>query len=223
MQLYVNGTIQDSISDPIANVKVNSGDNIHIGNRPYGNKQRRQVPQFPTKAINSQNNIIKYKEYNENYVFPFKGSIDRFRIFNKGLTTAEVSSLYNYKRDSNIIGNVFYNHGMIVLTDLSGSYNNLQNDYTLKFKGTKDITVHNYRCVIEDGEFNVSLNPTCRKNNDINHHKLQGFTSGSEFNPYVSSIGLYDDNNDLLAIGKLAYPVRSPKDIDIIFNVQFDT
>jgi len=223
MQMYVDGTIQSSISDPIANVKVNSGDNIHIGTRPYGKKQRRAVPQFATKGTNNINNIIKYKEYNENYIFPFKGSIDKFRLFNKGLTTAEVSSLYTYKRDSNIIGNVFYNHGMVVVTDLSGSYNNLHNDYTLTFKGTKDITVHNYRCIVEDGEFNVSLNPTCRKNNDINHHKLQGFTSGSEFAPYVSSIGLYDDNNDLLAIGKLAYPVRSPKEIDIIFNVQFDT
>ena len=223
MQLYVDGTIQDSITDPIANVKVNSGDNIHIGARPYGKKQRARVSEFSAVSVSNRNNIIRYKEFNENYIFPFKGSIDRFRLFNKGLSTAEVESLYNYKRDSKIVGNVFYNHGMIVLTDLSGSYNSLYSDYTLKFKGTKDVTVHNYRCIVEDGEFNVSLNPTCRKNNDINHHKLQGFASGSEFAPYISTIGLYNDKHELLAIGKLAYPVRSPKEIDIIFNVQFDT
>ena len=69
----------------------------------------------------------------------------------------------------------------------------------------------------------MTFNPTARKNNDKNSPKLKGFATSSEFNPYITTIGLYNDDNELLAVGKLAQPVRSPDDIDIVFNVQFDT
>ena len=112
---------------------------------------------------------------------------------------------------------------MITITDLSGSYNDLIDDYTLNFKSSVDRTVHNYKCVVEDGEYNISLNPSIRKNYDPNSYRLQGIASSSNFSPYITTIGLVDDKNRLLAIGKLAYPVKSPTDIDITFNVQFDT
>ena len=106
---------------------------------------------------------------------------------------------------------------------MSSSYDALLNDYTLYFNGTRPIDVHNYRCIVENGDFNVSLNPTLRKNYDMNNDKLKGIASASHFNPYITTIGLYNDGNELLAIGKLAYPIRSPEELDITFNVQFDT
>jgi hypothetical protein len=51
---------------------------------------------------------------------------------------------------------------------------------------------------------------------------LKDFVTGSDFAPYVTTIGLYDDHNDLVAIGKLAKPIKNDKELDINFVVRFD-
>ena len=50
----------------------------------------------------------------------------------------------------------------------------------------------------------------------------QDFVTGSNFAPYITTIGLYDDNNDLLAIGRLAKPVKNDKELSIGFILRFD-
>jgi hypothetical protein len=47
--------------------------------------------------------------------------------------------------------------------------------------------------------------------------------TGSFLTPFVTAIGLYDDNNDLVAVAKLPKPVKSEIDIPINFIVRFDT
>ena len=49
-----------------------------------------------------------------------------------------------------------------------------------------------------------------------------GIVTGSEFQPFVTDIGLYSENNELLAHGKLAKPVKLSKDIETTFVVRFD-
>ena len=223
LALYVNGVLQGStVDDPVSDINIcDRSDNIFIGARKWDTKLR-----YKYSTPNVSNRPIRYKNYGENYIYPATVDLDLFKILNRGLTEAEVKSLFVHKRDSAIVGNIFYNHGIAVVTDLSGSYDKLtgvDNDFTLKFKNSYPVTVHNYKCVVEDGEFNVTLNPTARLKNDINNPKLQGFATASHFSPYITTIGLYSDNNELLAIGKLANPIKSPKEIDITFNVQFDT
>ena len=50
----------------------------------------------------------------------------------------------------------------------------------------------------------------------INH------TTHSDFSPYVTTVGLYNDNNDLLAIGKLGRPIKRDKDEAFSIVVRFD-
>ena len=142
----------------------------------------------------------------------------------RSLKTTEINSLYTYKRQDNIIGNVFYSHGMLVFTDTSGSYkgSSLFNDYSLQFKGSVDRTVHNYQCVVRDDEYNVTLNPTARVGYNINNPTLKPFTTSSDFNPYISSVGLYNAQNELLAVAKLSRPIKKPKEYDISFTIRFD-
>ena len=128
-----------------------------------------------------------------------------------------------YWRDSDIVGNIFYNHGVATITSPTASYDDLVIDFTLNFDSSYDITVHNYKCDVEDNDFNMTLNPTARVGNTLEGDRLKGFATSSHFNPYITTIGLYNDENELLAIGKLAYPIRSPQEMDIVFNVQFDT
>ena len=222
MELYVDNVVQQTaVTDPVSDSTVFDPNltDIHLGARKYG---------FLTKEWYDARNSSETSGFfgtQGNYTFPFSGSVDMFRLYKRSLKTTEINSLYTYKRQDNIIGNVFYSHGMLVFTDTSGSYkgSSLFNDYSLQFKGSVDRTVHNYQCVVRDDEYNVTLNPTARVGYNINNPTLKPFTTSSDFNPYITTIGLYNDSNQLLAIGKLAYPVRSPEEIDISFNVQFDS
>lgn len=50
-----------------------------------------------------------------------------------------------------------------------------------------------------------------------------GETTHSEFSPYVTTIGLYNDEDELVAIGKPASPIKNEKDLSLTFVVRFDT
>jgi len=57
--------------------------------------------------------------------------------------------------------------------------------------------------------------------NSGNHY--QNFTTHSAFGTYVTNIGLYNDEKELLAIGKLSNPIKNDKDLPISFLVRFDS
>jgi hypothetical protein len=48
-------------------------------------------------------------------------------------------------------------------------------------------------------------------------------TTGSFLAPYITTIGLYDDDMDLVAVAKLPQPIKSDQDFPINFIVRFDT
>ena len=48
------------------------------------------------------------------------------------------------------------------------------------------------------------------------------FVTESNFKPFVTDIGLYSENNELLAHGKLAKPIKLSDDIETSFIVRFD-
>ena len=47
--------------------------------------------------------------------------------------------------------------------------------------------------------------------------------TGSYLAPYITTIGLYDDNMDMVAVAKLATPIKSTPDLPVNFLVRFDT
>ena len=60
-------------------------------------------------------------------------------------------------------------------------------------------------------------------NNISTPYKLEGFTSESFFSPYITTIGLYNEAYELLAIAKLAQPIRCSDETDTTFVVRYDT
>jgi hypothetical protein len=46
---------------------------------------------------------------------------------------------------------------------------------------------------------------------------------GSYLAPYITTIGLYDENMDMVAVAKLATPVKSTPDLPVNFLVRFDS
>ncbi len=57
------------------------------------------------------------------------------------------------------------------------------------------------------------------------HYDLSGSvdTTGSFLAPFITTIGLYDDNCDLVAVAKLPQPIKSEPDIPVNFIIRFDT
>jgi hypothetical protein len=119
------------------------------------------------------------------------------------------------------IGNVIYEHGLIILT--SGSFiNNFisTSNLTCSFESTITIYESQHKCTIRQNEFNFSQNPTLISGSS-NSGVICDFATGSYFNPYVTTVGLYNNNYELLAIAKLAQPLplSSVTDTTILVNL----
>jgi len=114
------------------------------------------------------------------------------------------------------IGNVFYTHGIILRHDSTNF-----SDCTVNFKNTHVIEEHEYMCNASKHEFNATTNQSVLSN--IASGSVAGFVSSSAFNPYVTTVGLYDDNSNLLAIGKLGQAIKKSEKFDTSYVVRFDT
>ena len=53
--------------------------------------------------------------------------------------------------------------------------------------------------------------------------EYQNFITHSEFGTYITNIGLYNDERELLVIAKLSNPIKNDKDLPISFLVRFDS
>ena len=97
------------------------------------------------------------------------------------------------------------------------------NDFSLLFKNTHLIFENEYMCTVDENEYNFTLNPTARKLKSINNGELANFATGSNFKPYVTTIGLYSDDGELLVVGKLGQPIKMSDETDTTFIVRYDT
>lgn len=122
--------------------------------------------------------------------------------------------------DRRHLGDIIYNQGIAVITDTS-----IARHYTsfaqgeLSFRSNLPIYTYNVYCRLRDSEFNHTYNPTALSgsNGDVSSN-----VSGSDFTPYITSVGLYNDANELLAIGKLNKPVKKLQNSDMNILIQLD-
>jgi hypothetical protein len=146
---------------------------------------------------------------------------------------------------SNIKGNIFYDRGLIVVSKdiVSGS---VLSQFTLNFRSIKTIYENEIFLSVLENEFNVSQNPTAvdydgsigriklhNIRSTINPLKVGGFAdylysgsvdpTGSYLAPYITTIALYDDELNMVAVAKLPQPIKSLPDYPINFIVRFDT
>ena len=104
---------------------------------------------------------------------------------------------------------------------------NYSGSFTLSFKNEHTVYENEVRCVVQETEFNSSYNPTLV--NNYSSGSLKDFAtgsalpSGSHFTPYATSIGLYNDNNELLAVAKFGKPILMSPYTDMTFVVKYDT
>lgn len=171
----------------------------------------------------------------------FTGKMDEVRIYNTYLTSTEILGLSNNSYtngtayQTNRVGNVFYKHGMIVISDMRPKYHNaclgetgnfdyngIQYGFDLSFRGTATLFEHEVVCKIRKSEYNFTQNPSIRLDRDQNSQVIENYATSSVFNPYVTTIGLYNDDYELVAIGKLASPLTKRDDVDMNVIVRWD-
>lgn len=122
----------------------------------------------------------------------------------------------------NKVGNVVYSHGQIIITDeqLAAYYldqNNTKQPIT--WKSNQPIYTYNYNIKISDYEYNFTLNPTAQTGSD---GQLADNVTGSYFQPYITTVGLYNDSNELIAVAKLAQPLPKSANTEMTIQVKLD-
>jgi hypothetical protein len=171
----------------------------------------------------------------------FSGSLDEVRIYNKGLNSNEISNLYDnsfqygYAYQSSRVGNVFYNEGIMTISDprpkyanaflgKDGNFDYYVTDYGFegKFKSQVTFYEHEIICKLRKHEFNFTQNPTIRTNREKETSLIENYVTSSYFNPYITTIGLYNDSQELVAVAKLANPTAKRDDVDMNFIIRFD-
>ena len=157
----------------------------------------------------------------------FSGSMDDVRIYSSSLSYSNIQNLYDNPSGTNKIGNVFYKDGSIAVTNPSSSYDKVfiatgSNGWNIKFDNKVSFYQYEAVCNVKEGQFMISNNPSLKKDDDINSEFFKDFATGSSFEPYITTIGLYNDDYQLVAIGKLAKPLPNNKDIAYTFSVRFD-
>ena len=114
----------------------------------------------------------------------------------------------------------------------------LRKNLVINWQSSQPIFTHNYYCKIRESEFNYTQNPTAKSsslgtvydnNGDIlstsgNIYKgdIQDNITGSTFQPYITAIGLYNDANELIAVGKTGQPIPKSTNTDMTLIVKID-
>ena len=93
----------------------------------------------------------------------------------------------------------------------------------LKFQGSHLIYENEYKCTIDEFEYNNTTNPSARKLKTYQSPDLADFATGSLFKPYITTVGLYNEHNELLVVGKLGQPIRTSNETDTTIVLRWDT
>jgi len=127
------------------------------------------------------------------------------------------------KSDSTKVGNIIYGAG-VVISDASQIFQ------APTFKSSYTLYETQYKCTIEASEFNFSMNPSLLSSSINKQGKIresgsafyEDYVTGSDFTPFVTTVGLYNDNKELMAVGKLAQPLALSQYVDTTILINID-
>ena len=266
----------------------NSGSNIVYTDDSFGNIQS-DLPAYLFLNYDAETQIMQFQDQYQTYdvvcsffdvnqgiaVFSFDGDTDNYYItkidFQTNVMIMDRPLIFNDTVIGDVYnGNVFYDEGLIVLTNITAFTN-----YELVYRSTQTIHETEVLITVKAGEFNFSQNPSAvtvileneydfevtkitnsqpagtvriKEIQDISRKSsfvgssLTGSNglvasgswddyfeyatidpTGSYLTTYISTIGLYDDNLNLVATAKLPAPIKNLPNYDLNFLIRFDT
>jgi hypothetical protein len=144
------------------------------------------------------------------------------------------------------IGDIIYQHGMVIITSAGSSItgsiygtavygtgiyseansNDLNllistTNVTCSFQSTMTIYESQYKCTFSPNEYTYTQNPSAISGS-LNSGIVYDFLTGSYFQPYITTVGLYNGANQLVAVGKLSQPLQSSNVSDTTILVNLD-
>ena len=144
----------------------------------------------------------------------------------------------------NYVGDIIYPHGMAIITDISvasfaaSTIKYYSSTAYLDFKSSQPIFTHNYHCKVRESEYNFTYNPSAlssslktiydntdtvyKTNTAVVGGELNSNVTGSTFQPYITTVGLYNDANELIAVGKTNRPVPKSANTEMTVIVKID-
>ena len=222
MEIYLDGELQATTNGTLQTPTRNRA-NLYIGSKGVQSK--------PDSSFLN----VQFRQFN--------GNLSNINIWENSFTSNEITKISESINASPYVGNIFYKTGFATIThpkyhSILGSIGigdmAIESDFAvdsdtytginrLEFQGTHKIREWEYQCTIDQHEYNATTNISARKSNSSNNYELANFTTSSYFKPYITTIGLYDDNNDLLVVGKLNQPIRTSNETDTTFIIRWDT
>lgn len=147
------------------------------------------------------------------------------------------------------VGDIIYTHGTVIITDsqVSEEIDNL--DQTLittgsggeilgqgmitEWQSSLPIYTHHYRCKVTEDQLNHTTNLSATTGSSkATYDSLEVDTilkseyldnvTGSNFQPYITTIGLYNEAHELVAVAKTSQPVPKSRYGDMTFVVNLD-
>jgi hypothetical protein len=240
---FLSSSTGDNVAQPILVPGFNSSGDVLIGEIEsplYDNfLQSTLVPtRFWPTASNSNILVLSIpsKLYGE-YIVP-----NSFNWYS-GTPGASGSILDdgqgNLLSGSTNVGNIIYTHGLAILTNQDPIYGEDlsfwlgSTNMTCSFSSSLTIYEAQYKCTLRESEFNATLNPSAQTSGSLltvnsssfyqrGDGTLSNNVTGSYFSPYVTTVGLYDEAQNLLAIGKLAQPLPTSATTDTTILVNID-
>jgi len=156
----------------------------------------------------------------------YTGSLSNFIIFNSSRTENQIKNLSSSLDGNPYVGNIFYSNGIATITHPKHQ-NTIAKPTTrpleLSFLNIHPIYENEYQCTIKADEYNFTHNISTRKIKSDQKPDLANFATGSQFKPYVTTVGLYNEDNELLVVGKLGQPIRMSDETDTTFAIRWDT
>lgn len=175
---------------------------------------------FPTES-NSQIGVISiskniFGDYINPNTFIYKYNIGSdITLYDNGEGLVYKSGSTDY------CGIINYAHGLIILTSGSLTTNfTASNNITCSFQSSRTIYETQYKCTIRPDEFNFSLNPSLISGST--NGTVYNFVTGSYFSPYVTTIGLYNEAQELLMVAKLGQPLPTSDTTDTTILINID-
>tara|TARA_R110000824_G_scaffold100958_4_gene239822 strand:- start:1218 stop:2366 length:1149 start_codon:yes stop_codon:yes gene_type:complete len=114
-------------------------------------------------------------------------------------------------------GDTGFNH--ITGSEISASADAIRNRiYNLQFNNTTELNSTIYFCRANHNEFNYSANPTYLSGSKV---RVKTNSTDSPVS-YITTVGLYSDNNELMAVAKLSEPLKKGPDTEFTLRTRLD-
>jgi hypothetical protein len=104
-------------------------------------------------------------------------------------------------------------------SQISGACDNIRNRlYNVQFNNTIELNSSIYFCRVKNNDYNYSSNPTYLSSSQI---RVKEFSTDMPVS-YITTVGLYNSSNELLAVAKLSEPLKKTPDTEFTIRVRLD-